>query len=110
MFFWLTQKKTSIKVISWTWYFIFFNWSEGNPIARAATPVEATPLPPPVSTKRTEGGYVEWNNLQLSPPPPLYRPFVAMDEEKKSTKKTSLKEKFGQYRFSFTCHFSVFSS
>ena len=72
--------------------------------------MEATPLPPPVSTKRTEGGYVEWTNLQLSPPPPLYRPFVAMDEEKKSSKKMSLKDKFGQYRFLLMCGFSLFSS
>ncbi|XP_070200795.1 MORN repeat-containing protein 1-like isoform X2 [Littorina saxatilis] len=64
----------------------------GNPCA--ITPVETTPLPPPVSTRRTEGGYVEWNNLQLSPPPPLYRPFVALDEDKKSNKKLSLKDKF----------------
>ncbi|XP_070200815.1 MORN repeat-containing protein 1-like isoform X5 [Littorina saxatilis] len=67
----------------------------GNPCA--ITPVETTPLPPPVSTRRTEGGYVEWNNLQLSPPPPLYRPFVALDEDKKSNKKLSLKDKFGEY-------------
>ncbi|KAK7115210.1 hypothetical protein V1264_001128 [Littorina saxatilis] len=66
----------------------------GNPCA--ITPVETTPLPPPVSTRRTEGGYVEWNNLQLSPPPPLYRPFVALDEDKKSNKKLSLKDKFGK--------------
>ncbi|KAL8564625.1 hypothetical protein ACOMHN_032181 [Nucella lapillus] len=64
---------------------------------RTITPVEATPLPPPVSTKRTEGGNVEWGNLQLSPPPPLYRPFVAMDEEKKTSKKMSMKDKFGQH-------------
>ncbi|XP_076469998.1 uncharacterized protein LOC143300288 [Babylonia areolata] len=67
---------------------------EPNPTQRTLTPVEATPLPPPVATKRTEGGGVEWENLQLSPPPPLYRPFVAMDEEKKSNKKMSLKDKF----------------
>ena len=76
-------------------------------MVRAATPVESTPLPPPVSSHRTEGGFVEWTNLQLSPPPPLYRPFVAMDEEKKANKKPSLKDKFGkgEYIFLLSCFF-----
>jgi hypothetical protein len=66
-------------------------------VVRPQTPVESKPLPPPVPPARTEQGYVEWNNLQLCPPPPLYRPFVALDEEKKATRKQTLKEKFGKF-------------
>lgn len=49
-------------------------------------------LPPPVATQRTVKGEVQWSSLRLVPPPPMYRPFIAMEEERKKNKK-SLKEK-----------------
>ncbi|PVD20460.1 hypothetical protein C0Q70_18616 [Pomacea canaliculata] len=49
-------------------------------------------LPPPVATQRTVKGEVQWSSLRLGPPPPMYRPFIAMEEERKKNKK-SLKEK-----------------
>ncbi|XP_046543654.1 MORN repeat-containing protein 1-like isoform X2 [Haliotis rubra] len=55
---------------------------------------ETTPLPPPVASQRTVDGASEWSCLQLAPPPPMYRPFLAMEEEV-AMKKTKSK-KLGQ--------------
>ncbi|XP_069112133.1 MORN repeat-containing protein 1-like isoform X7 [Argopecten irradians] len=41
---------------------------------------ETVTLPPPVPNHRCEYGVSEWDNLQLAPAPPMYRPFVAMEE------------------------------
>ncbi|XP_064598997.1 MORN repeat-containing protein 1-like isoform X3 [Liolophura sinensis] len=45
-----------------------------------------TPLPPPVTNKRTEAGRCVWENLRLAPPPPMYRPFVMLDEAGRKSK------------------------
>lgn len=45
-----------------------------------------TPLPPPVTNKRTEAGTCVWEGLHLAPPPPMYRPFVMLDELGKKSK------------------------
>ncbi|CAG5135905.1 unnamed protein product [Candidula unifasciata] len=55
---------------------------------------DVTQLFPPVATKPTTNGICEWLNLQLAPPPPMYRPFVIMEEETKTaTRKSLLKER-----------------
>ncbi|XP_033754165.1 MORN repeat-containing protein 1-like isoform X6 [Pecten maximus] len=41
---------------------------------------ESVTLPPPVPNHRCENGVSDWDNLQLAPAPPMYRPFVAMEE------------------------------
>ena len=53
-----------------------------------ALPVEE--VAPPVNNKRTERGIVVFNNLVLTAPPPMYRPFAMIDslkvKEKSGTK------------------------
>ena len=51
----------------------------------------ATPLPVTVSSQRTEDGQCQWAGLQLAPPPPMYRPFLAMEEEAAVKKSKSKK-------------------
>ncbi|XP_021354202.1 MORN repeat-containing protein 1-like isoform X3 [Mizuhopecten yessoensis] len=41
---------------------------------------ESVTLPPPIPNHRCEHGLTDWENLQLAPAPPMYRPFVAMEE------------------------------
>ncbi|XP_013083053.2 MORN repeat-containing protein 1-like isoform X3 [Biomphalaria glabrata] len=55
---------------------------------------EVSQMAPQVQNKVTTNGICEWLNLQLAPPPPMYRPFVILkrEEEAKKTKKLS-KEK-----------------
>ncbi|XP_046329297.1 MORN repeat-containing protein 1-like isoform X1 [Haliotis rufescens] len=60
----------------------------------APLPTETTPLPPPVANQRTVDGTCEWSCLQLAPPPPMYRPFLAMEEE--AGQKKSKSKKLGQ--------------
>ncbi|GFN80045.1 MORN repeat-containing protein 1-like [Plakobranchus ocellatus] len=59
-------------------------------------PEEVTHLPPPMCSKPTMHGVCEWGNLQLAPAPPMYRPFVIMEEEagpKKKSKAAQIREK-----------------
>ncbi|KAK3765840.1 hypothetical protein RRG08_026307 [Elysia crispata] len=59
-------------------------------------PEEVTHLPPPMCSKPTLNGVCEWDNLQLAPAPPMYRPFVIMEEEagpKKKSKAAQIREK-----------------
>ncbi|XP_059144403.1 uncharacterized protein LOC131931621 [Physella acuta] len=53
-------------------------------------PEEVTSLAPQVVQQATLNGACQWNNLQLAPPPPMYRPFVIMREEELSKKKSKL--------------------
>ncbi|GFR82092.1 MORN repeat-containing protein 1-like [Elysia marginata] len=60
---------------------------------------EVTHLPPPMCSKPTLNGVCEWENLQLAPAPPMYRPFVIMEEEagpKKKSKAAQIREKIDQ--------------
>ncbi|BFZ13116.1 hypothetical protein BsWGS_16154 [Bradybaena similaris] len=55
-----------------------------------------THLLSPVASKPAANGICEWLNLQLAPPPPMYRPFVIMEEEMqamKSSPKSSHKDR-----------------
>ena len=50
-------------------------------------------------SKPTLNGVCEWDNLQLAPAPPMYRPFVIMEEEagpKKKSKAAQIREKIGE--------------
>ncbi|XP_071840228.1 MORN repeat-containing protein 1-like isoform X2 [Apostichopus japonicus] len=38
-----------------------------------------SPVPPPVSDKRSQSGKVEFEDISLPPPPPGYRPFSVLD-------------------------------
>ncbi|RUS92178.1 hypothetical protein EGW08_000031, partial [Elysia chlorotica] len=65
---------------------------------------EVTHLPPPMCSKPTQNGVCEWDNLQLAPPPPMYRPFVIMEEEagpKKKSKAAQIREKIGEFEALF---------
>ena len=48
----------------------------------------AVALPPPVEPVRTEKGVASFPDLLLPAPPPMYRPFIIMEERKKSKTKT----------------------
>ncbi|XP_052061458.1 MORN repeat-containing protein 1-like isoform X4 [Mytilus californianus] len=50
---------------------------------------ESIPLPPPVPNCRSEEGICVWNEVYLAPAPPMYRPFVAMEEAENDKKSTS---------------------
>ncbi|CAC5419856.1 unnamed protein product [Mytilus coruscus] len=50
---------------------------------------ESIPLPPPVPNCRSEEGICVWNDVYLAPAPPMYRPFVAMEEAENDKKSTS---------------------
>ena len=38
-------------------------------------------LPPPIESKRTDNGMVSFENVILPGAPPMYRPYMVMDEE-----------------------------
>ncbi|XP_041375445.1 MORN repeat-containing protein 1-like isoform X2 [Gigantopelta aegis] len=60
-------------------------------------PVVSKPLPPPVNNKRTGSGKCCWENLHLAPPPPMYRPFLVMEQVEKSKSKTKVsKDRSGE--------------
>lgn len=48
---------------------------------------ESVPLPPPVPNQKTEEGVTIWEDIYLAPAPPMYRPFVAMEEAENDLKK-----------------------
>ncbi|KAK3589083.1 hypothetical protein CHS0354_017421 [Potamilus streckersoni] len=54
--------------------------------ARDKDDKEAIPLPPQVPNHRTEAGECHFKSLFIPPPPPMYRPFVALDEDNKKSK------------------------
>ncbi|XP_071176773.1 MORN repeat-containing protein 1-like isoform X24 [Mytilus edulis] len=53
------------------------------------TETESVPLPPPVPNCRSEEGVCVWNEVYLAPAPPMYRPFVAMEEAENDKKSSS---------------------
>ncbi|KAL3859505.1 hypothetical protein ACJMK2_009723 [Sinanodonta woodiana] len=54
--------------------------------ARDKDDKEAIPLPPQVPNHRTAAGECHFKSLFIPPPPPMYRPFVALDEDNKKSK------------------------
>ena len=48
---------------------------------------ESVPLPPPVPNQKTEEGVTVWEDRDRAPAPPMYRPFVAMEEAENDLKK-----------------------
>ncbi|CAL1528059.1 unnamed protein product [Lymnaea stagnalis] len=58
---------------------------------------ELVQMPPAVKSKLIAYGVCEWTNLQLAPPPPMYRPFVIMKQEEAARKRSKQsKEKIGK--------------
>ena len=55
-------------------------------------------LPIPAATQVTSHGVCEWQTLLLAPPPPMYRPFAILEEEKgeKKTRIQKMREKIGE--------------
>lgn len=75
-----------------------FLFTELQKDSEKGSPVdESVSLPPPVPNQRCENGICEWDDVQLSPAPPMYRPFIAMEEAAKGGgKRTAAKPKIGR--------------
>ena len=54
---------------------------------------------PPAPPQASNLGIVEWKNLQLAPPPPMYRPFAILNEERgeKKSRIQKMREKIGKH-------------
>jgi len=61
-------------------------------------------LPIPAATQVTSHGVCEWQTLLLAPPPPMYRPFAILEEEKgeKKTRIQKMREKIEDHEDSET--------
>ncbi|XP_005092118.1 uncharacterized protein LOC101861022 isoform X3 [Aplysia californica] len=67
--------------------------------AADSKPEGVSALLPPAKTQPSLLGVCEWHTLQLAPPPPMYRPFVIMEEEagqKKKSRIAQMREKMGE--------------
>ena len=55
-------------------------------------------MAPQVQNQRSECGIVVFNNLVLTAPPPMYRPFAMLDSAKTKTKSGSKSKDLGKHK------------